>query len=444
MQNQTGSPLFGRNIFDDAFRRFDEQVFFQALHERVRNKPYFEKYSGFKTTLLWLSYLFNFASALTAAYAVFWLSQNLTGLKVISWAVAAVFLFFLEKIKRKSSGEFWQAYFFHRQVASGWLALSLFCLGLSLASSAFGVREGTEDMGPGAELVAIDSTAQGYRERIASLEADNTRLQKQRNAQGEIYWPAQQEKARNKAIIADLQTRILELDKKLEGHNEKLSATYRKDLELTAWTLVCATIAMEILFELCIAWIWYYYYRSYIERRLATGAQGPVEDKMPPAAPKDTGLSGHPMQETNEPPPYPAPPKNGRMENPTDTTPPFKMPIGFYTEAQRMLQRELMGTTPGKKTDPPVHACTDLYRGKEGFQDTYTVLHEYQKGGKTRRTPYTRNQVLARIGQYEREVEEARQRNMGLEVIANRSQWLAYWTGKLNELLAKQRAAGAV
>ena len=230
MENHQGSRLFGRNIFADAFQQFDEESFFASLHHRVKNKSYFEKYKGFKTTLLWLSYLFNIASALSASYAVYWLTHQLTGFAAVAWIVATVFLFFLEQIKRKSSTEFWQVLFFQRQLATGWLALSLFCLGLSLASSAFGVKEGTEELGPGAELIATDSTAQEYRQQSAKLEADNLKLEQQKNRQGEIYWPAQKEKEKNKAMIADLQSRIIELDQKLEGHNEELSAEYRQDI----------------------------------------------------------------------------------------------------------------------------------------------------------------------------------------------------------------------
>jgi hypothetical protein len=447
------STLFGENAFQKAFQEFDENEFFYSLHNRIKNKSYFEKYKGFKATLLFLSYLFNIASALTASYAVYWLTKKLTGFEIPSWIVAIAFLFFLEKIKRKSSSEFWQVLFFNRQVAAGWLALSLFCLGISLASSAFGVKEGTEDMGPGAELIATDSTAQDYRNQISKLEADNLKLEKQRNHKGEIYWPAQKEKEKNKAMITDLTTRVLELDKRLEGHNEKLSISYREDIAFTAWTLVWITIAMEILFELCIAWIWYYYYRSYVERR-QLGILPAENYHSPSPTPQQNHVSQSGMIDQNlisqvvaatlqnlqtstqqaSPPP---PSSNGHNEDATNK-PQNSLPIGFFSDAQRELQMRSAYSHTEEALKTSVQACTDVYRSETKLEDLHTVVHEYTRGGKTYRTPYTENQILSRIGQYERELEDAKAKGMDMQTINNRNRWLTYWKGKLKELKSKQ------
>lgn len=147
MQNPK-SPLFGKNAFARAFQEFDEEVFFQNLHNKVKNKSYFEKYKGFKTTLLSASYLFNVASMLSASYAIYWLTEWITGMVWAAYLVAIMFLFFLEKLKRKSSSEFFQVYFFRKEIAYGWLGLSLFCLSISLVSSSFGTKIGTETLAP--------------------------------------------------------------------------------------------------------------------------------------------------------------------------------------------------------------------------------------------------------------------------------------------------------
>jgi hypothetical protein len=84
-----------------------------------------------------------------------------------------------------------------------------------------------------------------------------------------------------------------------------------------------------------------------------------------------------------------------------------------------------------------VQACTDVYREKLVKDDLHTVIHEYTKGGKTYRTPYTRNQIIARINQYTRELEDARKSNLTQTVIDNRQRWITYWNGKLEELERK-------
>ena len=451
MDFKASSPLFGRNIFADAFQEFDEDSFFANLHNTVRNKSYFEKYKGFKTTLLYLSYLFNLASIFTASYAVFWLTHHLTGIKSISWILAGLFLFFLEQIKRKSSTEFWQVWFFKRNLAIGWLILSLLCFSISLGSSAFGAKEGTEDLNSDPELIATDSTAQDYRNQIAKLEADNLKLEEQRNAAGEIYWTAQKEKQINKELIADLTSRILALDQKLEGKNEKLTHQYRSDLKTTAATLAWITILMEILFEMCIAYIWYYYFRSYVERKRTKG----IPQDSSPALPSvsngfDPNTLSQIIAQTIEQLEEQRSATNGHVVSPPSHQSSFnginhspdiqnRTPIGFRIQAHRDRSDKNEGLDTAPLPESSVQACTGVYTQELKIDnDPYTVLHEYRKGNKVIKTPYTENQILARISQYERQIEEAIRKQMGQDVIQNRKQWFGYWKSKLQELYRKQ------
>lgn len=448
MQNPNAS-LFGKNIFADAFQEFDEDSFFQSLHNRVRNKSYFQKYKGFKDTLLAASYLFNAASMLTASYAVYWLTEWVTGMVWVAYLVAVIFLFFLEKLKRKSSSEFFQVWFFRKEIATGWLGLSLFCFGISIASSSFGTRTGAENLAPDPELLAADSTATAYRAEVKKLETENAELSNQRDHTGTIYYRLQAVIKQNKAMIADYNSRILKLDEQLAGKNEQLSGEYQKQVEVTAWTLVWITVIMELLFEACIAYIWYYYYRSYVERKKTKGF---AEDETPSP------------EENIQPLPYPADeqlnlimaelkqikthlPKQAHSENGTQNDIPFSQngtpksfssnrPIGFYTDSQLSQ----MGYDLTEKENSSVQICTDLYKETvTEFGDKYTIPHTYKRGGKEKTVHYTLAQVEARISQYERHLEDALRRNLEESVIENRQGWVEYWKGKRMELLEKIR-----
>ena len=272
--------LFANNSFGHIFQEFDEAAHFKRLHEQVRVKPYYKKYKSFKNTLLVLSFVFNIASALTACFAAYWIAKWLTGYEAIAVFVAVIFLVFLEQIKRKSSSEFWQVWFFNKEFTLGWAALSIMCFLVSLGSSSFGVNEGVEEMGPGAEVIKMDSTAQEYRQQIKNLEQDNIKLESQKNAQGEIYWPAQKEKEENKKLIADLQRSVIALDQKLEGENIKLSSEYREEQKMTQQILIIATIVFELLFEFCILYVWYFHYRTYTETKLTKGIPEDKEQKI--------------------------------------------------------------------------------------------------------------------------------------------------------------------
>lgn len=417
MQNADNKrSLLGRNPFADSFAEFDEESFFENLHNTVRNKPYFEKYKGFKTTLLWLSYLFNAASALTASYAIFWLTNWITGVAIIGYIVAAVSLFFLEKIKRKSSGEFWQVYFFHNSVAVGWLALSLFCLGISLASSGFGVNQGAKELAPDPELLKADSMATFYALEVERLEEVNAELRGNKNKDGTTFYKLYNSINANTATITDYRKRAQELEKKTEGENNKLTADYMTEVDLTAWSLVYLTLLMELLFECCIAYVWYYYYRSYVERKQTQGLETIKQTETNSTLPNLLELENTIQLLEAE---------NQALRS-QSMIPPPATPNG--TE---VLNRALIGFKSGHTrtgADTQEKVLTD---------DRYTIPHTYTRGGQSVTVHYNSTMVKSRVGEYERKIVEAEQKEMGEDVIENRKQWLKYWKEKEIELLDK-------
>ncbi|MCK6693483.1 MAG: hypothetical protein L6Q97_15465 [Thermoanaerobaculia bacterium] len=435
MQKPRATGLFGRNIFAEAFQQFDEEEFFSKLHHKVKNKPYYERYVGFKNTINILSYIFSIASAITSAYAVYWLASWAGASIWLSVVIGCVILVFMEQIKRKASEETWQVYFFEGKLPIGWLLLSFLLFGIGVSASSFGAKEGTKEFAPLAELITSDTTANQYRERVAALEKENQRLARQKNEKGEIFWPAQKQMAKNREVIAKYEARALDRDEKTEGKNENLQTEHDNNVAFASRVLMLVQIFMELCFEGCIAYIWYFYFRAYVERKRLQGIADEEDD--PPTAPRFSSSK----QAYSPPPP--------QSQNGQHTEPPVKntfgrSPIGFFTEAQRAG----FSTPPVASTQSlpilPVQVCTEVYREDDTtlYDDLYTVLHEYQRGGKIYLTPYTENQILSRIGQYQRDIEQANHKAMGEEIVSNRCRWLEYWQSKLAELHQKQKEAG--
>lgn len=436
-KDATTSTLFGVNQFSKAFAEFDEEAFFDNLHNQVRNKSYFEKYKGFKTTLLCLSYVFNMASALTASYAVYWFINWITGMAIVGYIVAGVALFFLEQIKRKSSTEFWQVFFFRKQMALGWLMLSLFCLGASLASSGFGVKQGAEELAPDPELLQADSMVTYYTTEIAKLEAENEELRANKNSEGVTFYRLYGSINLNTATIADYRKKKMELEEKIEGKNELLTESYMEEVKLTAWTLVWITLIMELLFEACIAYIWYYFHRSYVERNVTTkGAQS-----------AHNGTTKGARSTHNE---SPSPTPSGETENL------LKLIEQLQADKQKLEaqiaststppepKREHNGTPVAKAMNPIGFFPRGHTRTREDTQvidDRYTVPHTYRKGGEDITVHYNATMIKSRVGEYERKIDEAEARSMGESVLENRRKWLNYWKGKQNELAQKLEAS---
>lgn len=433
MQKPRATGLFGRNIFAEAFQQFDEEEFFSKLHHKVKNKPYYERYVGFKNTINILSYIFSIASAITSAYAVYWLASWAGASIWLSVAIGCVILVFMEQIKRKASEETWQVYFFEGKLPLGWLLLSLLLFGIGVFASSFGAKEGTKEFAPLAKLITSDTTANLYRERVTALEKENQRLARQKNEKGEIFWPAQRQMAKNREVIAKYEARALDRDEKTEGKNENLQTEHDNNVAFASRVLMLVQIFMELCFEGCIAYVWYFYFRAYVERKRLQGIAD--EEETPPPAPRFSS-----SQYSYSPPP----PQNGQHTEPPVKNIFDRPPIGFFTEAQRAGFTSPPGADTGKPSLFSVQACTEVYKEEDItlHDDLYTVLHEYQRGGKTYLTPYTENQILSRIGQYQRDIEQANHKEMGEEIISNRRRWLEYWQSKRIELHRKQREAG--
>ena len=417
MEKSKDSPL-GRNPFTAIFQEFDENAFFENLHHQVKNKRYFEKYRGFKNTLLALSYLFNTLSALTASYAIYWLTHWLTGIAWIGYLVAIVFLFFLEQLKRKSSGEFWQLYFFREKVDSGWLALSLFCIGLSLVSSGFGVHRGTQELSPAPALLAADSTLQAYRLEVDKLEAKSADLRGNKTKDGITFYKLSGAISDNEGILKGYREKVLQLEGQLEGKNELLSTAYLAEVDLTAWTLVWLTLLMELLFEACMAYVWFFNHRSYVERNFKpseaqNGSQGyNVSFRGDSDALRAYIEQLEAENESLKTRKFSPPSVNGsEIQNRT--------PIGFALPVVEKVAQEV---------------CADV---RKDVSDKFTVPHTYLKGGEQVTVHYTMTNIKSRINQYTRDVDKAIQEGLSTEVINNRRQWLAYWESKKTELLQK-------
>lgn len=424
---KTGSIL-GANPWENAFKRFDEETFFTQLHEQVKNKSYFHQYNGFKKTVSSLSYVISFAGALTSGYASYWLAKWAGAPIWAAVAIGGIILFFLERLKRTSSEELWRIYFFKGYFAPGWAVLSLALLGIGLFTSSFGAKEGAKDFAPIANLISSDSTAQQYRERVAALEAENTTLSRQRNHLGEIFWPAQRQMAKNKETIAQYEAKILALDEKLSLANDGIKGEHQANVAFASHIFMIVQLIMELAFEFCIGWIWYFYYRSYVERtKTKQGASADEETEPPVPVPPAAGVTPDPLRQASASPTLPS--SNGHY--PTASYERNTRPIGFHSPAGESITQE--------QEFPPEQTCTDVYtEGEIRYDDRHTVLHTYQRGGRTYQTPYTENQILSRINQYERDIAEAEAKSLAPEILENRRQWHQYWQSKLAELHAKQ------
>lgn len=431
MQNPFTS-LLGRNAFDEAFLQFNEESYFHGIEEQVRPKSYFHKYKGFQTTILLLSYLFNVVSALAASYLVFWAVKWITGMEWVAYALTIVFLFFMEQLKRKSSNEVYKTWFFERKLATGWLAFSLAVLILSIAANYFGADKGIRDFAPAPPLVEGDSVLKKLYLQLDGIEAEiaNARSTKWKGTTTSESQRTIQELTRQKTPI---QAMILEREKNQANRKASIEEIHSAKVEVTATALSLISALLELFFECCMAYLWYFNFRSFVERRKVSAVDaGPLQQgetgqtpgsqdmllmlqqlKSELEALKQRGAKPQEIPNENH---YPTG-GNGTVASAGTSV---RTPIGFKTQSQAEAEKALqhVATAPGKF-----------------WEDRYTILHYDFNTGEPKR--YTLSRIEGIVKDYENRVGVAIRQEMGERVVNNRRNRLQYWQLRRNELLDK-------
>jgi len=424
MENHT--PFgFGKNIFTKAFQEFDENSFFENLEERVVPKSYYQRNKDLKNTVLLLSYLFNLVSMLTASYLVFSLVHWLTGITLAAYSLAGLFLFFLEKLKRKSSSEFFQVWFFQKKIAVGWLVLSAGLLIISVASTFFGTTQATQDFAPDAPIILHDSTITSSRQELALLRGENEKLEQRVNSEGIIYWTAQKSIQANTERMKDIQSLLNSKEIRKAQKNDIIEENHFTHVQLTSATLAWITVILELLFESCIAYIWYFYYRSYVERKLINQKYSfsppPTSESLLDRKDEDvySKIIENDINNTNI-----YTPKNGNLNGKS---------IHSLEKKSEITPIVFFPTKTQSSYDALQHVIRDE---NPSIDDLHTIAHKDSRTGETKR--YTLNRVDNFIGHYAKAIDEAVNNGMAISVLANRKKWLKYWQEKKTELLLKQ------
>lgn len=420
---------FGRNLFAKTFHKFDEERFFDRLEEKVQQQSYFHRYKGFKNVIVALSYLFNLVSAFTASYLVFWLIKWLTGFAIIAYGLAAVFLFFIEQLKRKSSSEFFQVWYFEKRMAAGWLLLSFSILIASTVSTYYGTEQATWDFSPTASVITQDST-------LNSLYAQLERTEKQITQARETRWRGTTTSKSQATVdkLTDQKTSLLnaieQREKNKDGDNEVITTEHEAEIKITATTLAWLTVLFELLFEACIAYIWYYLYRSYVERKTVSEDKNNIETAN---SHLDLQQLFKQLSALNGTPQYSDLTKTSKEQlNGHDTvakTSDIMLPVGFFTSEQRKEQQENLF-----KQQKQAFKQTFIEE-KTIYTDSFTVPHKDFKNGQIRHV--TIRYIDNMIGIYTARTKEMSE-NDNTIAFKNRMDKLYYWIGKREELIAKQ------
>ena len=426
--------------YTKLFDEYKEERLLEKLAGLSEELPYHRANKKTKQTALILSYLFALVSLATASMAVFNLVLWMTSSKIIATAAGLSFLAALEHVKRLSSSEFWQVFYFKKRIAYGWLIIVVIVGVVSIGLSLFGTSEGVEEYVPEPELIAADSLLTSKRAKLSKYEKEVADLRSNKNNEGVTFYklyPAINSKEKQISILNE---DIRELEKKLEGKNYQLTEDYEIELTNTKYILIGFTLFFEILYELCIWFIWYFYFRSKVEAEKLGQIQFNQTVQQPnyptlskPAPNIDQQVITNIIAEATAP----LIEKINKLEsdaskhNGTASSENTMLPIGYfskvdkiklgYSEREKHFSPTL--TTPESKLKP-VQGCTALYR----IGNSFVILHSYMRGNEKVTVPYPKGIVKGRVNQYVKDFDSAKKEGRDHKIIEKS---LSYWRSKL-------------
>lgn len=419
-----------------------ERSFVAGIHEATRpDRSTYEKEIATYWITFVIAWIFSLGSVIPACYTLFWFVYFLYDSFVWAVIVAVVFCSIIELFKHMSSHQVYRAWFFENQyIPKAWCAMLIGVFLLSIASSIFGAVQGNQDIAEGQRPpeITTDSTTLALQAEIDEVQAQNRRLEANKNSEGIIYFPTQQAITKNNELLVQLRQRLTGREEKLASDNDREEQQYEMDTRKTSLIFILLVCLMEIGFEICQRYLWGFKRRVYIERKENEGIDT-LEDLQNEGA--STRTASTPVGVHTEP----VEKRLSQLE-------------GTLGEISQLLKQQSAFRVHGENSqhnDPPnvpqekvtaQRQERNLIGFKTGFhysrEDVYTIEHQYRKNGKTVTVHYTLPIIRGRVAQYERKL--AVTGEMDENMLENISGRYHYWCEKETQLTAKLKRFGVL
>jgi len=446
----------------------NEQRAYNRLKQRKQDRPYYKRYYAIYILVIFLGWSANLVSGITESsklYAFYYeILRSFTFAENLTWFAVILSVILIELLHRLIASSYFQDLVendIHTQDMTPKLLAMLTIAGVSIALSFSGsfdlIRLTQQAPTPlVADKVSVSELSAAYQPLVNDLKTDISEYRSTREWRGRLSDDSAGKWEQMKSNKQDLQQQQAEALKNLSAANLKTEIRtdslnqqrqqhYENQIEEKGYGLGLVSIAAIFVLYAC---LWYdeeYQERKAIFLEKKYGAMNDPNSSPNPQTPIEAPTASEAIK---TPLPYPTtakPSLNGKKDGTTNHQNIVPNPIGFFTEAQRAE----MILHPALDGNASVQACTGLYReGSSQEQttspapqiivdDAHTIEHQYQKAGKTRTVRYNLLMINSRIGQYEREIEQAKAQQMASKILQNRQNWLDYWQGRRVELLQK-------
>ena len=296
MENAANQAFPTTNPHSEKFSQFENTRLMDRLEKKFTPKPYWKNYALLRGVVFVSSYLFNVLSAATAAALVFFTLRALVGSDLLAGTITAAALVALELVKRETGQRFFHDLLQFRKMSPGLAGVVVLMMGLSTTASYFGAKRAvTEFSQPPATIRADTLTAP----LLAQVTAADKQISAaaQMKKKGVVTASAQRTIERLSRQKETALGEISRIQQRTDNRNDNAETKHEQDTKINANGFAAITLTSELLLLLCLWYLQFYDYRSFVEY-CEKGTDTATDGDAPPPQPtqRNNATQGMPTQ----------------------------------------------------------------------------------------------------------------------------------------------------
>ena len=264
MENATKQAFPTTNPNSDNFAQFENTRLMDRLGKKFTPKPYWKNYALLRGVVLCSSYLFNVLSAATAAALVFFTLRALLGSDLLAGAITAAALIALELVKRETGQRFFHDLLQFRKMSPGLAGVVVLMMGLSTTASYFGAKRAVTEFTPPPVTMRADSLTAPLMAQISATDAQ-IKAAAQMKKKGVVTASAQRTIERLSKQKETALGEVARIQARTDTRNDNAETKHELSTKINANGFAAITLVSEILLLLCLWYLQFYDYRSFVE-----------------------------------------------------------------------------------------------------------------------------------------------------------------------------------
>lgn len=268
------------NPYTEQYIKYNESNLATKLEEKFAPKPYRQRYKPFRFLGLLSSYILNVFSCITASAFVYFFLESLLDNIYISSSITFIFLIIAESAKRSSSSRIIIDYFVYKTWNIPFIIFSLALIAMSIVFSYNGSQTIILKYSSPPDLIDEEKEI-GYQFAMITDINQQIALARETKYNGTTTRTSQKTIDKLTDQLSILQNELSQTKANIQERNNALIREHESILGNKALYMALFTSVLELLFLVCIWYLQYYDYRTYIELKGVDVKQATKEATSP-------------------------------------------------------------------------------------------------------------------------------------------------------------------